>query len=109
MRHVHVYLLLHAGDAFHATGDQHVVFPGDDALRRQGDGLQARGAKAVDGQARGRDRQARLEGDQPRHVGAGGAFGQGAAHDDIFDQSRVDAGPLHGMAHGVAAQGGAIG
>lgn len=49
VRHVHVYLLLHAGDAFHATGHQHVVFSGDDALRGQGDGLQARGAKAVDG------------------------------------------------------------
>ena len=50
-QHVLVHLLLHAGDALHAAGHVDVAFAGDDALRGHGDGLQARGAEAVDGDA----------------------------------------------------------
>jgi hypothetical protein len=44
------WFLLHAGDALHAAGHQHVVLARDDALGSQRNGLQARGAEAVDGQ-----------------------------------------------------------
>jgi hypothetical protein len=33
--HVQVHLLLHAGDAFDATGHEHIGLAGDDALRCQ--------------------------------------------------------------------------
>jgi hypothetical protein len=48
-QHVLVHFLLHAGDALDAAGHVHVAFARDDALRGHGDGLQARGAEAVDG------------------------------------------------------------
>jgi hypothetical protein len=92
--HVHVHLLLHAGNALHPTGHVHLAFTGDDALRGQGDGLQARGAEAVDGHARDGDGAAGGQRDLARDVHAGGAFGVGAAHDHVFHLGGVDAGAL---------------
>jgi hypothetical protein len=56
-QHVLVGFVLHARDALDAAGHVHLAFARDDALRGGGDGLQARGAEAVDRHARGGDRQ----------------------------------------------------
>ena len=40
------------------------------------------------------DRQAGLQRDLARDVGAGGAFGVGAAHEHVLDRAGVDAGAL---------------
>jgi len=42
LNHVLIDLLLHARDALDATGHIHMALTGNDALRRQRDGLQAR-------------------------------------------------------------------
>ncbi len=107
--HVAVHLLLHAGDALDATADEDVALAGDDALRRQRDGLQAAAAEAVDGHAAGGDRQPGTQGDLARDVGASGAFGVGAAHDHVVDFGRIDAGALDGGLDREAAQRGAMG
>ena len=104
-----VHFLLHAGDAFHTTGHIHLAFTRDDALGSQGNGLQARRAKAVDGHARYADGQACLECNLAGDVGSGGPFGVGAAHDHIFHQCGVDACALNGVLHGVTTQGGTVG
>ena len=54
------------------------------------------------------DRQVGHQRDLARDVGAGGAFGVGAAHEHVFDRRRVDAGALHGVLDGMAAQRGAV-
>ena len=109
LQHVGVGLLLHARDAFHATGHIHLAFARDDALRSQSNGLQARRAKAVDGHARHGNGQTGLEGDLAGDVGTGGAFGGGAAHDHVFDFGGVNACAGHGVLHRVATQGGPVG
>jgi hypothetical protein len=103
-----VHLLLHAGDALDAAGHVDVALARDDALRHHGDGLQARRAEAVDRGARHRDRQVGHQRDLARDVGAGGAFGIGAAHEHVLDGAGVDAGALHGVLDGVAAERGAV-
>src|SRR5690606_17412493 len=77
--HVHVHFLLDTGDALHAAGDEGGAFSGDDALRRQGDGLQARRTETVHRHAADADRATGHQRDLARDVHAGGAFGVGAA------------------------------
>jgi hypothetical protein len=108
-QHVLVGLVLHATDAFHTARHVHVAFARDDALRRHGDGLQAAAAEAVDGDTAHGDGQASAQRDLAGDVAAGGAFGRGAAHQHVFNGTGVDAGALHGVLHGVATQGGAVG
>ena len=104
-----IHAALHARDGFHAPGHHHGNLVDDDALRSQGNGLQARGALAVNGGATRRDRQARTQGSVAANVVAGGALLQGAAHHHVFHLSRVNARALHGMRNGVPGQGGAMG
>ena len=47
--------------------------------------------------------------DIARDVLAGGAFGQGAAHEDVFDFAGIDAGAGDGVLDGVAAHHRAMG
>ena len=82
---------------------------GHDLLRRHGDGLQAGGAEAVDRGAGGGDRAAGPDRRVARDVHAGGAFGLGAAHEDVFDFGRIDAGVGDGVLDGVAAHHRAMG
>ena len=107
-QHVGVHFLLHAGDAFNTTGHVNVGLAGDDPLRGQRNGLQARRAKAVDRHARHRHRAAGAQRDLAGDVGAGGAFGRGATHDDVIDFAGLNAGTGHGMLNGMAAQRGAV-
>ena len=109
MQHVLVHFLLHTRDAFHATGHIHLAFTRDDALRRQGNGLQAGGAKTVDRQTRDRNRQTGFQGDLPCDVGTGGPFGRGATHDHILHFGPLDASALNRVLYRVAAQGGSVG
>src|SRR5207237_8452755 len=85
VQHVLVHLVLDARDRFHAAGRVDVAFAGDDALRRDGDRLQARRAEAVHGHAGGRHRTSGANRDLPRDVAAGGAFRVRAAHDHVVD------------------------
>jgi hypothetical protein len=73
-QHVQVHFLLHAGNAFHATGHVHIAFARNDALRGQCNGLQAGRTKAVDGHARHGDGQPARKRDLARDVGAGGTL-----------------------------------
>ena len=108
-QHVQVHLLLHATDALHTAGDEHIGLAGNDALRGQRDGLQARRAEAIHGHARGGDGAAGHQRDLAADVHAGGAFGVGAAHDDVVDGGKVDAGTFNGVLDRVAAERGAMG
>ena len=65
-----------------------------DALGRQGDGLQARGTKTVDGHAGDADRAVGHEGDLTGDVGPGGTLGVGTPHQHIFNFRGIDAGAL---------------
>mmetsp|Transcript_21061 Transcript_21061/g.81578 ORF Transcript_21061/g.81578 Transcript_21061/m.81578 type:complete len:451 (-) Transcript_21061:3205-4557(-) len=107
--HVLVHFLLHAGDALDAAGHIHIALARDDALRGHRDGLQPAGAEAIDGDAAHRDRQAGLQRDLARDVGAGGALGVGAAHQHVFDGAGLDARALDGGRNGPAAERGAVG
>ena len=83
-----------------ATADGRAL--GHHLLRAHRDGLQARRAEAVDGGAGRRHRTAGLDGREPRDVEAGGAFRIGAAHEDVLDLGRIDAGLADGVLDGVA-------
>ena len=107
--HVGVHFLLHARDAFNTTGHVDVALARNDALRGQRDGLQAGRAEAVDCHARGGNGQAGAQSGLAGDVGAGGAFGVGAAHDDVVDFGALNAGALDGMFDRVATQCGAMG
>ena len=61
--------------------DRDIGAVGHDLLRRHGDGVEARGAIAVDGDARGGHRAAGPDREFARDIVAGGAFGHAAAHD----------------------------
>jgi len=98
-----------AGDRLHATGHIHIALAGDHALGSGGNGLQAGGAKAVDGHARHSDRTAGTQGDLAGNVGAGRAFRRGTAHDDVVHLAGLNACALNGVLDRVAAQGGAMG
>ena len=100
---------MHQADQFEPARDRdrHVI--DDDALRGDGDRLQARAAEPVDRHGRGGDGDAGAERRLARDVAAGGAFGQRAAHHDILDRGGIDAGAGDGVADDVAAQLGAVG
>ena len=91
-----------------ATGDIHITFARNNALRRHRDGLQAAGAEAVHGSTAHRGRQAGTQRGLARDIPAGRTFGVGAAHQHIFDRAGVDAGTLHRGLDGKAAQRGAV-
>ncbi len=92
-----------------AQKPDHIALTGDHALRRQGDGLQAQGAKTVHRHAGDGDRTAGAQGHLARDVGASGTLGRGATHDDVVDLGGLNAGAGNGVLHGVAAQRGAMG
>src|SRR5690606_8544504 len=71
--------------AFHAAGDHRGRAVHDDARRRAGDRLQARGAEAVDRGAAHADGQPGADHRLAADVAAGGAFGITAAQDGVFD------------------------
>ena len=107
--HVQVHLLLHAGDALNATSHKHIGLARDDALRCHGNGLQARRAETVDGDARGGDGQTSLQRNLAGDVAARGTLRRGATHDDVVHVGAVDACTQHSVLHGVATQRGAVG
>jgi hypothetical protein len=73
------------------------------------DGLQARGALAVDGGAADRDRKTGAQGGLAGNVTSGGALLHGGAHHHVLDLRRIDAGALDRMLNGVAEQRRAFG
>src|SRR6185437_13125208 len=89
-------------NAFDAAGDDAVGAVGTDAVRRHRNGLQARRAEAVDGDA---GRRLRHAGEQ-RRLAADVAGAMGAiAEITILDIILVDAGALHRMLDGVRRHG----
>jgi hypothetical protein len=81
----------HARHAFDAAGDDQVFPAAGDFLRAQVDGLQARGAKAVDLHARDAEVPARLEQRRFGQHRALVANGGDAAHHHVVDLGRVKA------------------
>jgi hypothetical protein len=82
---------------------------GDHSLGSGGNGLQAGGAKAVDGHARHSDRTAGTQGDLAGNVGTGRAFRRATAHDDVVHLAGLNACALDGVLDYVAAHGCAMG
>ncbi|OIQ64419.1 hypothetical protein GALL_540290 [mine drainage metagenome] len=109
LQHVGVDLLLHARDALDPASDVNVTFATDDALRGQGNGLQARRAKTVHRHPRDRYRAAGAQSDLAGDVGAVSAFREGTTHDHVFHFSGIDAGTLNRVLHHMAAQRGTVG
>ena len=109
LEHVLVHFLLHAGDAFQAASHIDTALTCNDALRGQRNALQAGGTVTVHGHAGHVVRQAGADHDLACDVGAGGALGQGAAHDHVFHLGRVNARALDGVLHHMAAERGAVG
>ncbi|CDN41361.1 hypothetical protein BN871_AF_00170 [Paenibacillus sp. P22] len=70
--------------ALHPAGDHHIRVAGHDALRREGDRLQAGGAEPVDGQRRNRHREACIQRHDAGEVEPLLPFGHRAADDDIL-------------------------
>ncbi len=105
LQHAHIGLVLDAGNGFQAAGRVNLALTGDDSLRRERDGLQTGGAKAIHGDAGRRDRAPGAQRDLPRHVHARGAFHEGAADDDVFDFPGIEASPLHGMLQDMTGKG----
>ncbi|MNN04268.1 hypothetical protein D3C81_1169890 [compost metagenome] len=87
---VHVLPLHRQGDGLDATGDDHVAAAGSDLVGGDGDGLQARGAEAVQGHAG--DVGAQLGQHRPvtADVVALGALVGAGADDAVFHQQRVE-------------------
>ena len=108
-QHVLVHFLHGAGNGFHATSHINVALVGNDALRGHGNGLQARGTKTVDGHARDTDRAACAQGDLASDVGASGALGLAAAHDDVVHFGGINTGALNGVFDRMTTHGGAVG
>jgi len=76
--------------------DDHVGKAGHDPFGSYGDGLQSRGAKAVDRLSRNGVRQPCPQGRHPRHIHTLFRLREGAADDDILDLSRLKSRrPLH--------------
>src|SRR6266481_1858057 len=76
--------LRHA-DAFHAAAHRRVGPFMDDLVRRHGNGVQSRGAEAVDGGSANRSGQTGQHGRDARDVVALGTMRLAAAQNDIFD------------------------
>ena len=92
----------HARHRFDAGADEDVARIHLDRARCHVDRLHRRAAKTVDRRSRHTDRQVGKEADDARNVEALLSFGEGAAHDEVFDVLRVDAGALHQFAHDLA-------
>ena len=75
----------HHAHGLGAASDDHVGMAAHDALGGHGDGLQARGAEAVDGHRRKLDGQAGAQGRDARDVHALLGFGHGAAEDHVVN------------------------
>ncbi len=78
-------------------------------MRAHRHGLQATGAKTVDGGGGDADRQARADHRLPRDIAAGDIFRIAAAPDAVFDQRRVYPCALDGLCCDVPAQRCAMG
>ena len=107
--HEGVHVRLHQGDGFRAASGQDLALAGLDALRRQRHALQARGAKAVDAEARRGHRTTGAQRDQPRRIQAGGPFHEGGAADHVLHLAGLHPGALDGVAERVRAQGNGVG
>ncbi len=75
---------------FGAARDDDLRAAGTDAVGGHGDGLQSRGAEAIDGDAGHRIGQARAQSGDARHVHAGFGFGHRAAENHVVDFFRRD-------------------
>src|SRR4051812_26442707 len=104
-----VHLVLHQRDRFHAARDVDPALASEDALRRERDRLQTRGAETVHRHSRHRHWAACADRDLAGNVPAGRAFGIGAADDHVLDLVGVDLGALQRAVHHVAAHLGAMG
>src|SRR5690606_1861968 len=91
---VGVAALHRQGDGFNTTGDDGLAATGGDLVGGDGDGLQARGAVAVQGHAGNVDAKLREHGNVTADVEALGAFVGAAADDAVVDQRLVHAGTL---------------
>jgi hypothetical protein len=86
-----------------AAGHHDGAVAGQDLLRRDGDGPEARAADLVEGPGGGAVGDAGLDGGLARRVLAL-ARGQHLAEDDLVDVAAVDAGLFHGRLHHDGAQ-----
>ena len=100
---------LHQGNGFDTSAHHDIGGFGHDLLCGERDGVEARRAIAVDGDAGGGDRAAGPDQRLARDIVAGGAFGHAAAHDDVFHFARINAGLGDGGLDGMAAHHGAMG
>ena len=100
---------LHQGDRFEAARDHHRHLVDQHALGRHRDGLQARGAEAVDRDARNADRRAGADRRNAGHVGALRALRRRAAQDHVLDLTQLELGALGGVLDDVGAHVGGMG
>jgi hypothetical protein len=109
LEHVAVHFILHAGDRLHAAGDIALGLAGQDALRGERDGLQARRTEAVDRHARHRHRHACTQRRLARDVPARRPLGVRAAEDHVVDFAGLDSCALDRRRDHVAAHRRAMG
>ena len=83
---------------------KHIGLAGDDALRRHGDGLQARRAKRLTVTPDAVTGRPAFSAIWRAMLLPGGAFGVAQPMMTSSHLGAVDAGALHGVLHGVAAQ-----
>ena len=108
-QHMHIHLLLYAGNGLHTPRYINVALIGNDALRCQCNGLQTRRAKAINRHARHSDGATSAQCCLACNVGPGCPLGVCASHDDVIHLGCLDASALDGMLHRVTAQRGAMG
>ena len=97
-------LVLHQGNGLNAPGHHGRYLLGHNPLGRQGNGLQTRAAEPVDRKSGGGYRKARADGRQTGNIPALGALLEGRTHDNIFNNGRINTGPLDGMLDHVPRQ-----
>src|SRR5579885_773945 len=97
-----VHRVLHHTDRLGAACDDDVRAVDDDALRRNRDRLQPRGAVAVDRRSRNGFGQAGAQCGDAAQIVAGRAFGQADADDDVVDLLRIHARTFDGRFNRVA-------
>ena len=102
-------MVLHAGNALDAAGDEHLALACDHALRGHRDRLQARRAETIDGRTGHAHRQARAQCNLARDVAAARTFGPRAADQHVLDFIGCASGSLDRVRDDVAAERRAVG
>jgi hypothetical protein len=82
---------LSISQGFGAAGDGDVALPGHDSFGGDRDGLQARGAKAIDGHRRNADGQSRAQRSDSREIHSLLRFRSRAPDNHVFDFFRCEA------------------